>query len=64
MEEYNEINELYKEYLQYEIERIEHHMYNVLKMDKEKVEESYKLLDTLIEKGIKEHFDNLAEYGE
>lgn len=44
-----------------EIERVEHHMYNVLGMDRNKVEELYRLLDIELEKSIKKQFENFAE---
>jgi Mn-dependent DtxR family transcriptional regulator len=44
-----------------EIERVEHHLFNVLGMDKKKVEEMYKLIDIELEKRLKEQFDNFAE---
>lgn len=44
-----------------EIERVEHHMYNVLGMDRKKVEESYRLMDIELEKALKKQWDNFAE---
>lgn len=44
-----------------EIERVEHHMYNVLGMDRNKVEELYRLMDIELEKSLKKQFENFAE---
>lgn len=44
-----------------EIELVEHHMYNVLGLDREKVEELYRRIDVEVEKNIKKQFDNFAE---
>lgn len=44
-----------------EIERVEHHMYNVLGLDREEIEELYRRIDIEVEKNIKKQFDNIAE---
>lgn len=44
-----------------EIERVEYHMYNILGLDRNKVEELYRLFDIELEKAMKRQFDNLAE---
>ncbi|MEB9469498.1 hypothetical protein P4J10_23175 [Bacillus cereus] len=44
-----------------EIERVEHHMYNILGLDREKVEELYRKIDIELEKNLKTQFDNFAE---
>ena len=44
-----------------EIERVEHHMYNILGLDREEVEELYRRIDIEVEKNIKKQFDNIAE---
>lgn len=54
-------NEALIKVIEAEIERVEHHMYNVLGMDRKKVEELYRLMDIELEKRLKEQFDNFAE---
>ncbi|MEC0031084.1 hypothetical protein CON15_19470 [Bacillus cereus] len=44
-----------------EIERVEHHMYNILGLDREKVEELYRKIDIELEKNLKTQFDNFEE---
>jgi predicted solute-binding protein len=54
-------NKSLKKAIEEEIERVEHHMYNVLGMDRKKVEELYRRIDVELEKRLKEQFDNFAE---
>lgn len=58
----NENIEFYKA-LEEEIERVEYHMYNVLRMDRKQVEEINRLVDIELEKRLKHQFDNYAEVG-
>lgn len=48
-------------FLEKEIERVEYHMYNVLGLDREKVEELYRILEIKLEEKIAEQFENLVE---
>lgn len=57
----NKDNENLVKAIEEEIERVEYHMYEVLGLDREKVEELYRLMDIALEKEMKERFDNLAE---
>lgn len=54
-------NEALIKVIEEEIERIEHHMYNVLGLDRNKVEELYRKIDIELEKAMENQFDNFAE---